>query len=73
MTIEQRILTVLEEWGSRERKAQSLLHLEEFYVRMKEKGLIRKNEYTIPPLDTVGRGAYAEAQLRNAEETRTRG
>lgn len=64
MTIEQRILTVLEEWRSSGKRPESLLHLEEFYARMKEKGLIRRNEYTIPPLDTVGREAYAESRAR---------
>jgi hypothetical protein len=36
--------------GSREYRELSV-----FYAKMKELGLVRKQEYTIPPLDTTGR------------------
>lgn len=73
MTIEERILTTLAGQGSHERRPASLLRLEAFYTRMKEKGLIRRSEYSIPPLDTVGREAYAETQSRAVEQVRSRG
>ncbi len=73
MTIEQRVATTIEAWTPREPKSESLVHLETFYAQMKEKGLIRRNEYTLPPLDTVGREAYAGTQLRITQAARTRG
>ena len=63
MTIERRIRDLINATESRESQ-QSLVRLKEFYDRMKERGLIRKNEYSIPPLDTVGKGAYVESRAR---------
>lgn len=72
MTIEQRIREILSEWELREARPEGLRRLQEFYSSMKEKGLIRKNEYSIPPLDTVGRGANTETQSRANERRVTR-
>ncbi len=30
------------------------IRLQEFYKEMKRRGLVRKQEYSLPPLDTVG-------------------
>ena len=67
MTIERQIQDLLKTSISREPKSESLARLEEFYNRMKDRGLIRKHEYSIPPLDTVGRGAYVESRARGDE------
>jgi len=32
----------------------ALLELQKFYEEMKKRGLVMKQEYTLPPLDTVG-------------------
>jgi hypothetical protein len=32
-----------------------LKNLKDFYDRMKEAGIAKKPEYTLPPLDTIGR------------------
>ena len=67
MTIERQIQDLLNASEPREPKSESLARLEEFYERMKERGLIRKNEYSIPALDTVGRGAYMESRDRGED------
>ena len=38
--------------------------LRDFYERMKAAGLVRRNEYALPLLDTVGRGANRQSRLR---------
>ena len=34
--------------------------LTDFSERMKERGLVTKKKYSLPPMDTVGRTAYRE-------------
>jgi hypothetical protein len=51
-----------------EKKSQSLsedevyLKLRDYYLSMKEKGLITPLKYSIPPLDTIGRRMYQYRQ-----------
>lgn len=35
-----------------------LLKLQEFYLDMQRKGLVRKREYDLPLVDTIGRELY---------------
>ena len=35
-----------------------LARLQEFYLEMTRKGLVRKKEYDLPLVDTIGRGLY---------------
>ncbi len=35
-----------------------LARLQEFYLEMTRKGLVRKQEYDLPLVDTIGRGLY---------------
>ena len=34
--------------------------LSDFSQRMKDRGLVNKKKYSLPPMDTVGRTAYEE-------------
>ncbi len=34
--------------------------LSDFSTRMKDRGLVSKKKYSLPPMDTVGRTAYNE-------------
>ena len=36
------------------------LRLRDFYEEMKRRGLVRKQDYSLPPLDTTGQGLYRE-------------
>lgn len=38
------------------------LRLREFYEDMKRKGLVKKQEYSVPPLDTAGQQLYRDQQ-----------
>lgn len=40
---------------------EELLRLTEFYDRMKSLGLVRKREYDLPLIDTIGRSLYHRA------------
>jgi len=35
-----------------------LARLQKFYLEMTRKGLVRKKEYDLPLVDTIGRGLY---------------
>lgn len=37
---------------------EDLARLQEFYLQMTRKGLVRKQEYDLPLVDTIGRGLY---------------
>jgi len=36
--------------------------LNDFYKKMKESGIAKKQEYSLPPIDTVGRDLYQKMQ-----------
>ena len=36
--------------------------LRDFYEEMKRQGLVKKQEYSLPPLDTTGQGLYQAQQ-----------
>ncbi len=56
MTIEERMKQVLAE--HEEPMTPDFARLHEFYEEKKKEGLIRKQEYTLPPMDTVGRTSF---------------
>lgn len=37
---------------------EDLARLREFYLDMQRKGLVRKQKYDLPLIDTIGRGLY---------------
>jgi len=39
-------------------------HLREFYEQKKKEGAVIKPEYTLPPIDTVGRSFYSAVHRR---------
>jgi hypothetical protein len=63
MSIDERVREVI----VRESDRPDYQHLREFYEEKKREGAVVKQEYTLPPIDTVGRSLYA-AILEEAEE-----
>ena len=60
MTIEEKLKEVLV--GEKEREQDAKFKaLRDFYETMKKGGLIRKQEYTLPPVDTIGRSLFASS------------
>ena len=53
MTIEEKMKQVLAEHAGPTNP--DFERLREFYEKKKSEGLVRKQEYTLPPMDTVGR------------------
>ena len=51
MTIEENMKEVLEKYSGPDNPDLSVY---DFYEEKKKEGLIRKQEYNIPPIDTVG-------------------
>jgi len=40
---------------------EDLRKLEEFFHLMKERGLVKSRDYSLPPLDTIGKTFYQSA------------
>jgi hypothetical protein len=56
MTIEEKMKQVLEKYKGPD--SPDFQSLRDFYEEKKKEGLVRKQEYNIPPMDTVGRVLY---------------
>lgn len=67
MAIEDRVREVLAEEKERE-KTPSFQNLREFYEAMKKEGLVIKQEYTLPPVDTIGRSLYEAVPKATGEQ-----
>lgn len=55
MSLVENVKKVVEEKEETMKGCGEYSELSAFYTRMKELGFVRKQEYTIPPLDTTGR------------------
>jgi hypothetical protein len=71
MEIEKEIKRVLGEDANRQADP-AFQNLREFYEKMKKDGIAIKQEYTLPPLDTVGRSLYTQQDDANDKKTQTR-
>jgi hypothetical protein len=67
MTIEETMKQVLEKYSGP--NSSDFQRLREFYEEKKKEGLVRKQEYTIPPIDTVGRTLYTRHQREGNKES----
>lgn len=73
MTIEEKVKEVLAEEKERE-KNPNFQNLRDFYETMKKEGLVVKQEYTLPPVDTIGRSLHqSEAAKTSANEQTSQG
>jgi hypothetical protein len=63
MTIEEKMKQVLEKYSGPD--SPDFQRLRDFYEEKKKEGLVRKQEYNIPPLDTVGRALYRKRQVKD--------
>ena len=53
-TLAKEISKIVKAESKRFENDQSFQHLRKFYDEMKEKGVVRKQEYSLAPLDTIG-------------------
>lgn len=58
MTLVDQVRQVLDQGLLQADALPEFRDLQAFYTRMKEAGLLVKQEYELPPLDTVGRSVY---------------
>jgi hypothetical protein len=70
MTIEEKMKEVLAQSGQKGLDSPDFQRLREFYEEKKKEGVVKKQEYTIPPIDTVGRIFYTRCHDKE-EESKT--
>ncbi len=66
MPIEERVSIVLAEETERE-KNSDFRNLRDFYEGLKREGWVVKQEYSLPPVDTVGRSLYLGLSRQGTE------
>ena len=59
MKLQDEINKVLADTGSRLAQDPDFCKLQEFYREKIQEGVALKQDYNLPPLDTIGRGIYA--------------
>ena len=69
MTIEEKMKQVLTQSEHVGPDNPDLKRLREFYEEKKKEEVIKKQEYSIPPIDTVGRILYLRCQEGNNNKT----
>lgn len=67
MTLEEKVKKVLADEAERE-KNPNFQSLRDFYQAMKKEGLVVRQEYSLPPVDTIGRSLYQASQKATEEE-----
>ena len=68
MSITKKVKTVLEAEKVKMQESKTS-KLTEYYEQVKKLGIVKKQEYNIPPIDTVGRRLYEQYVVRDSEET----
>jgi hypothetical protein len=68
MSITKRIKKAIENDKGKNQES-STVYLNEYYEKVKKLGIVKKQEYNIPPIDTVGRRLYEQYVVRDKEET----
>ncbi|CAN5312593.1 hypothetical protein BH20VER2_BH20VER2_04940 [soil metagenome] len=60
MTITETVKDVVAETAKELREDPRFVELERFYASMKRQGLVRKQHYSLPLIDTIGYSAGSE-------------
>ncbi len=68
MSITKKVKAVLEAEKEKMQKSKTS-KLTEYYEQVKKLGIVKKQEYNIPPIDTVGRRLFEQYVVRDSEET----
>lgn len=68
MSITKRIKKAIENEKEKNQES-STTNLNEYYEKVKKLGIVKKQEYNIPPIDTVGRRLYEQYVVRDSKET----
>lgn len=63
MSIEESVKKVLKDDGKEREKSENFRNLRDFYQQMKDEGLVIQQDYTLPPIDTIGRSFYATQKV----------
>lgn len=58
MTLVEEVTKEIEEKKEALKDNKEYVRLRDFYNEMQELGVAKKNEYNLPPLDTIGRKLY---------------
>lgn len=69
MSIEERVKQTLEENRESFANDPEFTKLQEFYLEMQRLGLVRQQEYDLPPLDTSGRRVYEMTESKTKTDS----
>ena len=62
MSIVKRVRDTTREIHKRLAGTPEFDRLNDFYKKMKESGIAKKQEYSLPPIDTIGRDLYKKTE-----------
>lgn len=62
MNIEEKMKVALAQSDSKGPDNPEFRRLREFYEEKKKEGVVKRQEYTLPPLDTIGRIFYTRCR-----------
>lgn len=68
MSIIRRIQKAVNTEKEKQKESQGN-QLNEYYEKIKKLGIVKKQEYNIPPIDTVGRRLYELYVVKDKEES----
>lgn len=68
MSIVKRIQKVIDNEEQKQKESQGI-QLNEYYEKIKKLGIVKKQEYNLPPIDTVGRRLYELYVVKEKEES----
>lgn len=54
--------------SEKEKQTPEVNHLNEYYEQIKKLGLVKKQQYNLPPLDTVGKRLYELYLVKEKEQ-----
>lgn len=63
MKTSDKLQDVLKQEGQKLKSSPKFAEIQEFYIDMEQKGLVVRQEYRLPPLDTIGRNIYHQTNL----------
>lgn len=69
MTIEDKMKEALVQSDLKGPDNPEFQRLREFYEEKKREGVVKRQEYTLPPLDTIGRIFYTRCQDKEENKT----
>ncbi len=65
MSITEEVNRIIGEQEKKMAEGTGSIELAEFYAEMRRLGIAKKQEYSLPPLDTIGRQLYRSMSSAN--------